>query len=331
MEEIEKRDYLFDNIKVLLIFLVVFGHAIEYYIDDNFILRAIYITIYFFHMPLFVFVSGYFSNNLEKCRKTAFEKLLVPFIIFDILWYLFLSLTSHKLVFDFLTPGFALWYLICLFVWRLFLSDLIKLRHILLISITWGVLAGLVGSIGISLSLSRIVCFLPFFLAGYYFNKEKVNKIKKLPAIIPMLFLLLLISIAFYITLTDQIDYKILYMSDPYISFDIGIVKGFLFRILIYIIAFSSILLIKLVPSKKNILTYIGKITLTIYIFHTYFIEILRILIPKWNANITSNIIILILPLILVLLISTKPFDALYMFIETSFKRLFFKHRYIKS
>lgn len=327
MEEVEKRDYLFDNIKVLLIFLVVFGHAIEYYIDDNFILRTIYITIYFFHMPLFVFVSGYFSGNLEKCRKTAFEKLLIPFILFNMLWYLFLSLTSHKLVIDLLTPGFALWYLVCLFIWRLFLRDLVKLRHILLISIIFGVLVGLIDEIGLSLSLSRLICFLPFFLAGYYFNKEMVKKIRKLPIIIPILFAIIVISIAFYITNANLLNYKILYMSDPYISFDIGVVKGFLFRILIYVIAFSSILFIRLVPNKKNALTYIGEVTLTIYVFHTYFIQILRLLIPKWNANIISNIIILTLPLILIPLLSTKPFIVLYEFIEKSFKKLLFKKK----
>lgn len=327
MEEVAKRDYLFDNIKVLLIFLVVFGHSIEYYIDDNFILRTIYITIYFFHMPLFVFISGYFSSNIDKCRKMAFEKLLMPFIIFNILWYAFLSLTSHKLVIDFLTPGFALWYLVCLFIWRIFLKDLIKIRHILLISIVFGILAGLITSVGLSLSLSRIICFLPFFMAGYYFDKEKINKIKNIPIFIPILFSLVLIVVAFYVTKTDVINYKSLYMSDPYSSFDIGIIKGVLLRVMIYAIAFLSLLLIKFVPSKKNSLTYIGEITLTIYIFHTYFIEILRIFIPKWNANILSNILILILPLIIVPLISTKPFDILYKFIVRSFKKLLFKKR----
>ena len=327
MEEVAKRDYLFDNIKVLLIFLVVFGHSIEYYIDDNFILRTIYITIYFFHMPLFVFISGYFSSNIDKCRKMAFEKLLMPFIIFNILWYAFLSLTAHKLVIDFLTPGFALWYLVSLFIWRIFLKDLVKIRHIQLISIFFGILAGLITSIGLSLSLSRIICFLPFFIAGYYFDKEKINKIKDFPVVIAILFSLILISIAFFVTKTDVINYKSLYMSDPYNSFDIGIIKGVLLRVMIYVVAFSSLLLIKFVPSKKNFLTYIGKITLTIYIFHTYFIQILRILIPKWNANIISNIIILILPFIIVPLISTKPFDVLFNFIENSFKKLLFKKR----
>lgn len=52
MERLRERNYLLDNLKVVLIFFVVFGHVIEYYIKDNNILMTLYIFIYIFHMPL---------------------------------------------------------------------------------------------------------------------------------------------------------------------------------------------------------------------------------------------------------------------------------------
>ena len=60
MRKITERDYLWDNIKAVLIFFVVAGHVLEMsklhtglaVFADNFI--------YSFHMPAFVFVSGYF-------------------------------------------------------------------------------------------------------------------------------------------------------------------------------------------------------------------------------------------------------------------------------
>ena len=41
MEE-TKRNYLFDNLKVLLIFIVVYGHSLENYINNDMVLRSIY-------------------------------------------------------------------------------------------------------------------------------------------------------------------------------------------------------------------------------------------------------------------------------------------------
>lgn len=44
------RDSYFDNAKFLLIFLVVFGHIIRSYINDNDVLLHIYKFIYTFHI-----------------------------------------------------------------------------------------------------------------------------------------------------------------------------------------------------------------------------------------------------------------------------------------
>lgn len=53
------RDSYFDTLKWVLIVLVVYGHMIShcYYVGGSFSL-AMYNTIYSFHMPLFVFLSG---------------------------------------------------------------------------------------------------------------------------------------------------------------------------------------------------------------------------------------------------------------------------------
>ena len=60
-----KRDLYWDSLKFVLIFLVVYGHTIETYSPDGSINRAIYNLIYVFHMPLFIFISGYFSKKYD--------------------------------------------------------------------------------------------------------------------------------------------------------------------------------------------------------------------------------------------------------------------------
>lgn len=68
--------YLVDNIKVLLIFLVVFNHIIAFQlVKVDMIVRYVWYAITIFHMPAFVFMSGYLSKKpqdvLEECEESA--------------------------------------------------------------------------------------------------------------------------------------------------------------------------------------------------------------------------------------------------------------------
>ncbi len=54
--QISNKRHFIDNIKVVLIFLVVFGHLIERYIDTSNTLMAIYMFIYIF-IFLYLFIS----------------------------------------------------------------------------------------------------------------------------------------------------------------------------------------------------------------------------------------------------------------------------------
>lgn len=85
----KERNYLFDNLKFLLIVLVVFGHSLEEIslAQDYAIIRA---WIYSFHMPAFVFISGYFSKSVrrgEGARKTIIN-CAIPYFIFNTIFAL---------------------------------------------------------------------------------------------------------------------------------------------------------------------------------------------------------------------------------------------------
>lgn len=59
-----ERGYQYDNIKFILILFVIFGHLLEYIKGD--ISENIYRIIYTFHMPVFIFISGYFAKYNRK-------------------------------------------------------------------------------------------------------------------------------------------------------------------------------------------------------------------------------------------------------------------------
>ena len=65
------RDYLFDNCKVFLIFLVVAGHFVGPGASDNTFLLLLKWVIVSFHMPAFIFISGYFIKDIPTSFVNA--------------------------------------------------------------------------------------------------------------------------------------------------------------------------------------------------------------------------------------------------------------------
>lgn len=61
----KERDYFFDNVKAVLMFLVVLGHLLLPIHGESFLV-VVKRLIYVFHMPMFVFVSGYFAKTFYK-------------------------------------------------------------------------------------------------------------------------------------------------------------------------------------------------------------------------------------------------------------------------
>ena len=72
----EKRNFKLDNIKLLMLFLVIIGHFIEVSLlgNDN-AATQIYTYIYIFHMPLMLLISGNFAkkytNYYSKLKRFA--------------------------------------------------------------------------------------------------------------------------------------------------------------------------------------------------------------------------------------------------------------------
>ena len=56
-----KRDYRIDNTKGILIILVVIGHFLLPVASTRFTTNSLYL-IYTFHMPCFIFISGYLAK-----------------------------------------------------------------------------------------------------------------------------------------------------------------------------------------------------------------------------------------------------------------------------
>ncbi|ONI46299.1 hypothetical protein AN641_01915 [Candidatus Epulonipiscioides gigas] len=274
----QNRIYLLDNLKGLLIFLVVLGHSLELYIDDAFFIEIIYTFIYLFHMPVFVFISGYFSKNVGKCRQKAFRNFFVPYLIFNTIW----ALVSIPVVgienISLLTPGWALWYLISMFFWRISLKDLIRVKYIFPISFIIGITTGLSAEFGTFLSLSRTLFFLPFFLGGYYLTENKLLSFRNEKKFFSIFMISLTVILAVVLSYTNIIPVQFLYGSQAYNNFELPLWALIIARIYMYIIGFSFVyILVNIVKPTKTFFSKVGTNTFSVYILHTYLVSLVYI------------------------------------------------------
>ena len=112
--------YLIDNFKVLLIFLVVFNHIIAFnLVKVDMVVRYVWYAITIFHMPAFIFVSGYLSKKPQNALKN-FKNLLIPYILgYSLTWYSQIWL-GRSVDYEILRPtGTVMWYILALFIYRL--------------------------------------------------------------------------------------------------------------------------------------------------------------------------------------------------------------------
>ena len=123
----DSRIETLDIYKGLLIFLVVWGHFMMPLIDREYpVARRLFLLIYSFHMPAFIFLSGYFYYGSWKKRGTVFKSICSWIVLYcamklmlnccDILFY-----GEKKLIPNFLHESYAPWYILVMIIFKLLL------------------------------------------------------------------------------------------------------------------------------------------------------------------------------------------------------------------
>ncbi len=263
MEE-EKRVKFWDNIKGVLIILVVLGHFL-YELRSNLTLELITKVIYLFHMPAFVFLSGYFSQSESARENEKLFRFLFYYAVGNI-FFMWFSAVMYRTTFNLLVPYYSYWYLIALVVWRKGINYITKSKAILPLSIIGALLIGLFPEVDNTLALSRITCFFPFFLLGYGIKKERVKQFLqrkgKKEVFLGLVLICTIITIEIIVAPYLSLDELLM---DPYTN-----QSQILNRLVIFIIALGMIYGISMVIPKGKIpfLTKWGKNSLYIYIYH---------------------------------------------------------------
>lgn len=265
----KNRDYFFDNYKALLIVLVVVGHFIEPCYDNNVFLSGLKWMIFSFHMPAFIFISGYFSKREISFGKLV-QKLVIPYFVYELIYYFLYVFIIHKETgLYFARPKFSLWYIMALFFWRLVTPYLKKIPGHIFIAVTAGLLVGMT-ELDNLFSIPRILVFFPFFLAGYHFERDWFEKIKEKAGRLLAVFSLYLGGcLALVLTFRVHLTPKIFYGRYSYEEMDTGYGEGILVRLACYGVSFLAVFLISTIISRKpHGYSRLGQRTMPIYLFH---------------------------------------------------------------
>ena len=304
-----QRNYKMDNIRFLLIFLVILGHFIELF-QGEFSL-ALYKIIYSFHMPAFLFLTGFFARF--KPRKIFFN-LICPYILFQTLYRAFDAFIIHgkdSFTLNFTTPYWILWYLLTVICYYLLIplidTENVRSRKIILgLAIAISLLAGYDSSIGYYGSLSRSFTFLPFFLAGFYLSKTKKMP-QKNHLTLPLSGLLALLC-SFYIMNNSGITKQVLYGSYSYEK------AGYnpLIKAIILVCGFAWIIfLLSAVPEKKiPFVSLLGQNTLSIFLLHGFVVKLANEY-DIFAFSETGNLLLAITLSLVIILLLGNPWVAL--------------------
>ncbi len=324
MAGVKERVQKWDILKFVLVFFVVLGHICELYTGT----KGIFMFIYSFHMPLFIFISGLFSK--KTINEKRYDKIFIYFVL-----YIFIKtvtffgrvISQGKFAFSVFSENGVPWYAFAIFAFYLitiFLKNF-PVRYILIFSIALACFAGYDKELSIFLSISRIIVFYPFFYAGYILNPDTVSKklSSKPVKIIAVLFIIALIVFIYFKLPSIEFLLPMLSGKNSFFTLKRYQELGGVFRLCYYAYAFVlGAMIIALIPNKlgKGTVAKLGSRSVQVYALHYFFIYLIykKYDFIGWADSIYPNLSrILILPISIALLLicSLKIWEPIFNFI----------------
>jgi fucose 4-O-acetylase-like acetyltransferase len=288
------RDPHLDNVKGILILLVVTGHFIEPMAQSQ-PAADLYQFIYLFHMPAFALVCGYFSQHWRmdgRHVRGLITDIIIPFVVFSTASNIDIAWTTHtwtaSQLFCLLSPPDVMWFLMALFAWRvssplwLSLKAPIAVAGALVISTVFPFDQHLDST----LSAGRILSLLPFFVIGLVIRPGLIAWLHHWPVrlVSAVYFLALVYAVLRQKQLFAHMSLGMFGPYAPSVPWQINVTAR-LGHIALALAATCA--LISLAPRRRFALTTLGRNTMQIYLFHYlviraawYFIAPLGVAVP---------------------------------------------------
>lgn len=266
----KQRTPLWDNLRFLLITLVVVVHFSDFFTDQSQGYKSLFLFGFSFHMPLFLLISGHFFRP-ERIRSKCLFYILTG-VLLKLVIYGFTVFTGSNTSFFLLSDSGIPWYLFVLAI-HIVITYLLRDQNrlfVLIASIVVACAAGFDPNIGDQLYLSRAIVFFPFFWAGTMFSDRQLLQLRSKGWPVLCAAVVLAVWIALCVLIPDQIYILRHLMTgrNAYLSQIRHI--GPLLRLLTYLItAAVSLCLLLLMPNRKLPgITKMGSRTIDVYFWH---------------------------------------------------------------
>lgn len=278
-----------DRLKGIVIFLVVMEHVLIFGMNQRADSNIILSLITSLSMPMFMFLSGWVIKQTPDIRKVINKLIcfLCPMVIVGVAYTLFLGVEIKRFFLE--SFNFGYWYLqtlatfyVLILLFRLTdrLSGWIRsASEILLFFLVWVGLSYVKLKLFVNfhddlLNTSHFYLW-PYFAGGFLLRKNGIPAGTR-----PNKFLITGFA-AIYIALFVLKTYGMLHIKSIRLLVTYPDANAFLIGIFAVAFIFSLLMLTEQQRSTLwNIVSYIGRNTLDIYVFHYFFIHILSV----WGA-----------------------------------------------
>lgn len=277
-----ERDLRVDNVRGILIILVVIGHFLLPLYQTRLITNLLYL-IYAFHMPCFIMISGFYAKSVYKNGYFRWGK-IVQFLWLYFLYKMVVNITEGLLAGyiplfpDFFHESGAPWYLLALAIWYMTLPFFKNFREyplnaIAIFLILFGVVFLKYGvSCGDFLSLDRVLSFAPFFYIGYFYNQENLDSYLSSRTRVAVDWLAAGLAVLIFLGMYDLfMRYNLVVYGAEYRRYDPALHPYiWLINLIWYVVAFiMSMGLIGIMLNRRMlILTNLGQRSLQVYMLH---------------------------------------------------------------
>ncbi|PSL40737.1 fucose 4-O-acetylase-like acetyltransferase [Planomicrobium soli] len=272
-------------------------------------------------MPALIVITGFLSKNFNRpgyIEKTV-KTLLVPYMIFQIIfaYYYYLLYNKNVFTFDFFQPQFTMWFILSLFIWKCLLFIFTKIKHPLLWAIVVGVGIGYVESAGHYMNVQRTLTYFPFFMLGFYLKKEHFEIAKKRSARLVgfVIFAILWVVVTQFPAgeVQSWLAAHRSYVTNGHGQWYIGL-KQLMFYSFSLLAGFAFL---SFVPQRKTFFTHMGRRTAYIYILHGAIVRTLYVYViePEEFTTVWHYFQLPVYAIVLVLVLGSKPVNITMKFL----------------
>ncbi len=313
----------FDNVKYVLIMLVVLGHFLDPFSKIFGWFAPIFVFIYIFHMPLFVYVTGMFAQSLVTAdggyRWARIPQFIFLYLVVYSAVFTLESIAGKDVTFTPWSVSNGTWYLLAAVLWYASVPFLVLVPAAITVGLFTlaALVAGYFPVIGDTLAISRVLCFGPFFWVGFHTDRSRL--VKWASSARPWLratgAVVLVATLATMVLVPEALRLRGIFTArNPYAYLKDLASYGVVFRFGWYVTAsllIAAVLL--LVPHRRAWFSTVGQRTLSIYIWHLIALRSLPLvgLYPAVKALAAQTVLAAAIPFILALvaghLFAVKP------------------------